>query len=185
MNLLSFSIHCEFRKYYVIGQNLTRKWPSNNPTPKSALNILYPISMTLKITVKVIWGGGQGGRPLPPPAPLPPPSRPLVSLLPPGAARALRAQKFPLFPSLPFYSLLPPPAPSSPSSLPPPPLLPPPSPSSPPSRPLISPLPLTLSATLIWRHWVNEWIKTIMMYQIPNLNSLMHSIRIIWMFKVV
>ena len=103
--------------------------------------------------------GWTGGRPLPPPAPLPPPSHPLVSLLPSGAARAWRAQKFHLSPSLPFFlpspssrplfsllPLLPPPAPSSPSSLLPPPLLPPPSPSSPPSRPLFSPLPLTLSA---------------------------------------
>ena len=92
------------------------------------------------------WGGGQGGRPLPPPAPLPPPSRPLVSLLPSGAARASRAQTFPLSPPSLSSSPLPPPAPSSPSSRPlfsllPPPLLPPPAPSSPPPsypvRPLI------------------------------------------------
>ena len=101
----------------------------------------------------MIWRGGQGGRPLPPPAPLPPPSRPLVSLLPSGAARASRAQKFPLSPSLPFSPplsllpppLLPPPSPSSPSSRPlfsllPPPLLPPPAPSSPPPSYPVRPL---------------------------------------------
>ena len=81
--------------------------------------------------------GWTGGMPLPPSRPLTSPLPPLVSLLPSGAARASRAQHFP--PSL-FSSLLPPPVPSSPSSLPlssllPPPLLPPPSPSSPPSRP--------------------------------------------------
>ena len=59
-----------------------------------------------------IWGGGQGGRPLP--------SRPLtspllVSLLPSGAERASRAQKFPLFPSLPFFLPSPSSRPSSPS----------------------------------------------------------------------
>ena len=101
---------------------------------------------------RTLWGGGQGGRPLPPPAPLPPPSHPLVSLLPSGA------RNFP--PSL-FFSPLPPPAPSSPSSLPlssllPPPLLPPPSPSSPPSCPLFSPLPFTLSASSLMVNEVGE-----------------------------
>ena len=82
-------------------------------------------------------GVDRGGR-----GPLPPPSRPLVSLLPSGAARASRALNFPLSPSLPS------PSPSSRHlfSLLPPPLLPPPSPSPPPSHPLFSPLPLTLSA---------------------------------------
>ena len=109
-----------------------------------------------------IWEGADRGVGLPPPAPLPPPSRPLVSLLPSGAARASRAQNFPLSPSLPFSSPLPPPAPSSPSSLPlfPPPLLPPPSPSSPPpapsSPPSLLPCPsphMTLvSAILKWQY---------------------------------
>ena len=78
--------------------------------------------------------GVDRGVGLSPSRPLPPPSHPLVSLLPSGAERASRAQNFPLFPSLPFF-------------------LPSPSPSSPPSRPLFSPLPplssllpLTLSA---------------------------------------
>ena len=89
-------------------------------------------------------GGGQGGRTLPLP-PLTSPSRPLVSLLSSGAGRAKRAQKCPLSPPPSLSSSpLPPPIPSSPSSLPlfsllPPPLHPPPSPSSPPSRPLFSP----------------------------------------------
>ena len=41
---------------------------------------------------------------------------------------------------------------------------------------------MTLKSTVkvIRCHWVNEWIKKIIMY---NLNSLMHSIRFIWMFK--
>ena len=88
------------------------------------------------------WTGG--GRPLPPPAPLPPLPPPR---LPPfwSGARFARAK---------FSSPLPPPAPSSPSSLP-----------SPPSfRPLFSllpppllPLPLTLSApsTIIVAYEVN------------------------------
>ena len=103
-------------------------------------------------------GVDRGVGPLPPPAPLPPPSCPLVSLLPSGAARASRAQKFPLSPSLPFFlpspssrplfSLLPPP--SSPSSRPlfsllPPPLLPPPAPSSPPPSYPVRPLNNTLT----------------------------------------
>ena len=79
----------------------------------------------------LIRGGGQGGRPLPPPRPLTSPLPP--PCLPPAfwsGARFARAT-FSSFP-------LPPPAPSFPSSLPlfsllPPPLLPPPSPSSPPS----------------------------------------------------
>ena len=72
-------------------------------------------------------------RPLRPTSPLPPPRLP-----PPfwSGARIARA-KFSSFPLPPF---------SPPLSLLPPPLLPPPSPSSPPSGPLISPLPLTLSA---------------------------------------
>ena len=96
------------------------------------------------------WEGGQGGRPLPPPAPLPPPSRPSSpsSLLERRALRARKNSSFPLPPFLPPLSLLPPPL------LPPPsPLLPPPAPSSPSSLPLFSPppapssppLPLTLS----------------------------------------
>ena len=88
--------------------------------------------------VLYIWGGGQGDRPLPPPAPSSP-----SSLLE-------RAQKFPLSPSLPFFLPSPSSRPSSPSSLPlfsllpplfsllPPPLLPLPPP--------LLPLPLTLSA---------------------------------------
>ena len=70
-------------------------------------------------------GGGQGGRPLPPPAPylLPPAPLSPSSLL---ERRALRARKiFLLSPPSLFSSPLPPPAP----------LLPPPSPSSPSSRP--------------------------------------------------
>ena len=71
-------------------------------------------------------GGGQGGRPRPPPAPylpLPPPCLP-----PPfwSGARFARA-KFSSFPLPPFFP---------PLYLLPPPLLPPPSPSSPSSRPL-------------------------------------------------
>ena len=68
-----------------------------------------------------IWGGGQGGRPLPLPPPyLPPPA--------PSSPSSL----FLLSPPSLFPSPLPPPAPSYPSSLPffsllPPPLLPPPS----------------------------------------------------------
>ena len=41
---------------------------------------------------------------------------------------------------------------------------------------------MTLKSTVkvMTCHWVNEWIKKIIMY---NLNSLMYSIRFIWMFK--
>ena len=84
--------------------------------------------IALHASVYHLWGGGQGGRSLPPPAPLPPPSRPLASLLPSGAARA-KFSSSSLPPFLPPLSLLPPP------------LLPPPSPSSPSSRPLFSLLP--------------------------------------------
>ena len=92
-----------------------------------------------------IWGGGQGGRPLPPPAPylpLPPPCLP-----PPfwSGARFARA-KFSSFSLPPFFPPLSlPPALSSPSSLPL--LLPPPAPSSPSSLPLFSALPPPSSPT--------------------------------------
>ena len=137
-----------------------------------------------------MWGGGQGGRPLPPPAPLPPPSRPLTSPLPPPrlpppfwcGPRFARAKIFssPLPPFLPPLSLLPPlfsllpppllppPAPSSPSSLP----------SSPPSRPLFSPLPLTLSAPSVvcifirlGRHVNQEEKITVLILEVRGLRS--------------
>ena len=86
--------------------------------------------------------GWTEGMPLTPPAPYLP-SRPLSPSSLFGAARASRANFF-LFlpPSFSHLSLLPPLF-----SLLPPPLLPPPAPSPPLSRPLISHLPLTLSAT--------------------------------------
>ena len=108
--------------------------------------LLPPPSYPVRPSV-LRWGGGQGvGLYLLPP--LTSPSRPLVSLLPSGAVRALRAQNFPLYPSLPFFF-------HSPSSRPLFSLLPP---SSSPSRPLFSllPPPLTLSApsTLVACFWV-------------------------------
>ena len=85
-----------------------------------------------------IWGGGQGGRLLPPPAPLPPPPTPCLP--PPFSER--RAQNFPLSPPL-FFS--PPPSPYSPSSHPlfsllPPPHLPLPPPHLPPPSYPVRPL---------------------------------------------
>ena len=85
-------------------------------------------------------GQGVGLSPLPPPSS---PSRPSS----PSSLMERRAQKFPPFPSLPFFlpSPLPPPAPSSPS------------PFSPSSHPLFSPsrpLPLTLSAPS-YKPWIN------------------------------
>ena len=79
--------------------------------------------------------GWTEGMPLPPPAPYLP-SRPLSPSSLFGAARASRANFFLFLPPSLFFSPLPPPAP----------LLPPPAPSPPLSRPLISHLPLTLSA---------------------------------------
>ena len=88
--------------------------------------------------------GWTGGRPLPPPAPLPPPPAPC---LPPPSLerRAFRGAKFIFSFSLPpsFFSPLPHPAPPLPSSHPSSPSS---GPFTSPSRPLISHLPLTLSA---------------------------------------
>ena len=107
---------------------------------------LSPVRLCIHIVQKFpIIEGVDRGEASPPPAPLPPPSRPLVSLLPSGAARASLALSFPLFPLPPFFLPSPSSRPSSPSSRPP--LLPPPSPSPPPPSPLL-PLPLTLSAPL-------------------------------------
>ena len=97
---------------------------------------------------KLIYEGVDRGVGLSPSRPYPPPpSRPIVSLLPSWSSARFALPNFssssfsPFFAQ--FFSPLPPPAPSSP----------PPSPSSPyyhastpPSRPLISHLPLTLSA---------------------------------------
>ena len=123
---------------------------SKQPNPTllefiNALSVELPLCLLhakqeTRTQVTHVRGGGQGGRPLPPPAPLPPPPPaplPPSSLL--GAARASRAQNFPLFPSLPFF--LPSPSSRPLFSLLPPPPLPPPSPSSPSSHPLTSPLP--------------------------------------------
>ena len=102
-----------------------------------------------------IWEGGQGGRPLSPPTPLPSPSRPSSpsSLLERRALSARKNFSFSLPPFLPPLSLLPPPLlpPPSPSLLPPP-LLPPPPPLHPPPipsypvRPLIYVQQLTASS---------------------------------------
>ena len=83
------------------------------------------------------YEGMDRGYASPPSRPLPP-LPPLVSLLPLWSGARFAREFFSLSPSLPpSFSLL---------SLLPPPLLPPPAPSPPLSRPLISHLPLTLSA---------------------------------------
>ena len=112
-----------------------------NGVMRNAQQQIYRLYFGAVLTELLRDGQGVGFFPLPPPyLPLPPPRLP-----PPFWSGALRARKNFLFPPPSLSSSpLPPPAPSSPSSLPlfsllPPPLLPPPSPSSPPSRPLFSP----------------------------------------------
>ena len=104
----------------------------------------------IAVQISFLWGPTYGvyegvdrgiGLSLPS-CPLTSPSRPLVSLLPSGAARTSRAQKCPLSFSLLFF--LPSPSSHPLFSLLPTPLLPPPAPSSPSSLPLFSPLPSPL-----------------------------------------
>ena len=124
-------VPCQVSRYFII-QYITRQ---NHiyPTPTKNLDLLG-VQILQKLHPAVFVRGSDRGVGLSP-------SRPLVSLLPSGAARVSSA-KISSFPSLPFFL----PSPSSRPLF----SLTHPSPSSPPSRPLISLLPLTLSAPHLW-----------------------------------